>query len=195
LECARKYNTEVFIAGMPGIWNNPYSISKDAAVRMALAYFETYDVKVSILRWYSVYGPYQYLSKYNKAVPTFINKALKDEPLPIYGNGEQVADFIYCEDAVAYAIDALETRQWGKVMQCASGQGISVNELAKMIIELCDSKSKLKHLPMRGGEPTGARVIADTTELRHTFPDYRLIGLKDGLMQTINYYRLHPALD
>lgn len=195
LDGARKHGIEVFIAGMPGIWNNPYSISKDAAVRMATTYFETYGVKVSVLRWYSVYGPYQYLSRYNKAVPTFVNKALRNEPLPIYGDGEQVADYLYSEDAVAYAIGMLEKQQWGRVVQCASGDGISVNELVKMIVGMTGSKSQLKHLPMRKGEPAGAYVVADNKELKQIFPDYSPVNLKDGLTQTIEYYSSHPALD
>jgi UDP-glucose 4-epimerase len=195
LEHARTHDTEVFVAGMPGIWNNPYSISKDSAVRMAVCYYETYGVKVSVLRWYSVYGPYQYLERYNKAVPTFINNALQGKPLTIYGDGTQVADFIYTDDAIWYAIAMLENKHWGKVVQCASGTGISVNELAETIKELCNSDAKTIHSPMRMGEPPQSIVIAETTQLTELFPERKQISLRDGLAETISYYKEHPPLD
>lgn len=195
LEAARAHDIEIFLAGMPGIWNNPYSISKDAAVRMAQTYHETFGVKVAVLRWYSVYGPYQYISRYTKAVPTFINDALHDKPLIVYGNGSQIADFIHTKDALWYAIGMLEQQKWGHVVPCASGKGISVNELAQMIIELSDSKSTIQHLPMRAGEPADSAVFADTTDLYEIFTDYQQMTLRDGLAETIQYYSDHPALD
>ncbi|PIS22631.1 hypothetical protein COT50_00750 [candidate division WWE3 bacterium CG08_land_8_20_14_0_20_41_10] len=190
----RNPQTELFVAGMPGIWNNPYSISKDAAVRMALAYYETYLIKVSILRWYSVYGPYQYINRYNKAVPTFITKALNNEPLPVFGNGNQTSDFIYVQDAVNLAIDSLENRKWGKVIQCASGKGITVNQLVNKIIKLCKSSSKVAHLPMRIGEPENAYVVADTEELKKHY-SRKPITLDEGLSKTITFYQQTKILD
>jgi nucleoside-diphosphate-sugar epimerase len=195
LEYGRLYDVEIFIAGMPGVWNNPYSISKDAAVRMAVSYYETYGLKVCVLRWFSVYGPYQYLERYNKAVPTFINRALRNQPIPIYGDGNQVADFIFTSDAAFYAIGMLEKAQWGKVVQCASGRGISANELAACIIELCGSSSKIEHLPMRKGEPLHSVIVADTAGLKEIFPTHNPVDLREGLKETIEYYREYPPLD
>lgn len=195
LETARKHDIEVFVAGMPGIWNNPYSISKDAAVRMAMTYYETYGVKVAALRWYSVYGPYQYVSRYNKAVPTFIANALQGKPLPVYGNGTQIADFLHTDDAIWYAINMLEHKKWGLVVPCASGEGISANSLARLIIDMTGSQSTIQHLSMRAGEPLDSAVVADTSVLDDLFPDHRRITLQDGLRDTIKYYQEHPALD
>lgn len=194
LEHARKNGTEVFVAGMPGIWNNPYSISKDACVRLAKSYFETYNVKVSVLRWFSIYGPYQYVSRYNKAVPTFIHNALNNLSLPVYGDGTQVADFIYVDDAVTMAIEMLEYQYWGKVVECATGVGSEVNTLANEIIRLTDSTSKIEHLPMRSGEPEHAKIVADTTEL-DSLLHYKQKTLAEGLEKTIAYYKENPQTD
>lgn len=195
LEYAREHEAEVFVAGMPGVWNNPYSISKDAAVRLAQSYHETYGTKVSVLRWFSVYGPYQYVNRYNKAVPMFIDRALKNEPIPIYGDGNQEADFIYAEDAVNAAIDMLESKLWGKVFECATGEGISVNNLIKKIVDLCSSKSVSEHLPMRDGEPAGAKIVANTSKLKSVFPDFAPISVDDGLRRTIAHFGMYPPLD
>lgn len=195
LECAKQFDCSVFVAAMPGIWNNPYSISKDASVRMAQCYYETFKVKVCALRWFSVYGPYQYISRYNKAVPTFINQALKNEPLTVYGDGTQIADFIHTEDALTYAIEMIEGQYWGEVVECASGKGISINDLAASIISLCESSSAISHLPMRQGEPEGAIVVANTQKLDELFPDHTRMSLMDGLSSVIEYYKLQPAVD
>ena len=195
LDFARQVGAKVFVAGMPGIWNNPYSISKDAGVRLVLAYNEAYGVRACSLRWFSVYGPYQYVARYNKAIPTFIHRALNNASIPVYGDGEQIADYIYVEDAVNAAIDMLENKQWGKVYECATGVGISVNDLVAEIITMCRSTSRREYLPMRKGEPTGARVIANIHPLRAALPSFKARGLREGLQQTIAHYMTHPALD
>lgn len=187
-------DTEMYIAGMPGVWNNPYSISKDTALRMALSYYETYRIKFTAFRWFSVYGPYQYVSRYNKAVPTFIVNALNNTPIPIYGTGKQVSDFIYVEDAVNLAIDSLEQENWGKIVECASGDGISVNDLALKIIDLTESKSKLEHLNMRQGEPEGAIIVAKTEVLKKLY-DRDLVSLDEGLHKTIDFYKSNSDID
>lgn len=195
LDFAREHGTSVYVAGMPGIWNNPYSISKDAGVRLLLSYAEAYDIPACSLRWFSVYGPYQYVARYNKAVPTFINCALKDIPIPIYGDGEQIADYIYVEDAVNAAIDMVESKQWGNVYECATGVGISVNHLVEKIVAMCNSTSQQEHIPMRRGEPIGAQVVANIHPLQHAIPSFKARSLQEGLQMTIEHFREHPALD
>lgn len=190
-----KPDIKLYIAGMPGIWNNPYSISKDSALRMAKAYYENYNIKFRSYRWFSVYGPYQYIARYNKAVPTFIYNALNNKPLPIYGDGNQVADFIYVEDAVNIAIDSLEdTNNWGEIAECASGKGISVNELAHLIIKLCNSHSEIEHIPLRKGEPQGAKVIANIDKLTK-LNNRKILTLEEGLTKTIDFYRKNKIND
>jgi UDP-glucose 4-epimerase len=182
-------DTALFVAGMPGVWNNPYSISKDAALRMVKAYHEAYGVKACALRWFSVYGPKQYIARYNKAVPTFINQALHNQPFSIYGKGDQKADYLYAADAVELADKMLESRAWGKIIECGTGVGTSVVELTALIAELTGSSSQPEHLPMRLGEPEHAVIVADTSELLSLFPDFQLTGLSDGLGKTIDYYK------
>lgn len=195
LNYARQAGCEVFVAGMPGIWLNPYSVSKDAAVRLTQAYHEAYGVQVCSLRWYSIYGPYQYVARYNKAVPTFIDKALRGEDIPVYGDGNQKADFVYVDDAVTAAIDMLEHKHWGKVYQCATGKGTSVNALVGMITDACNSKSSSIQLPMRAGEPEGAIVFADIAPLQQALGTFEPMPLEVGLARTIDHMVKHPALD
>jgi UDP-glucose 4-epimerase len=194
LEVAKQLDVPLFIAGMPGIWNNPYSISKDTAVRFAAAYYEYYKTKVAVLRWYSVYGPWQYVKRYNKAVPSFVYAALKNQDLKVYGSGKQKADFLYVEDAVNLAIDMLENELWGSVIACGSGIGISVNELCKTILHLTGSNAGIRHVPMRLGEPEDADVHATNTE-REKVLKRPLMPLTEGLLKTIEFYKNSKSVE
>ncbi len=189
LELARDYDFPLFIASKPNVWLNPYSISKEAAEKYAYMYFKEYGVKVSVLKFFSVYGPYQYIYKYQKAVPFFISKALKNEPLLVYGNGEQEADFVYVEDAVRAADLVLKKRIFGQAIEFGWGKGIKINYLAKRIIELAGSKSAIKHLPMRMGEEENSRIYANTEKMKNILKFEPKTNLNDGLRKTIEFYK------
>lgn len=108
LELAREYGFSLAVISKPNIWLNPYSISKEAAEQYTLMYFREFQIPVVVMKYFSVYGPYQYVHKYRKAVPYFIYQALNNKPIEIYGNWEQEADFLYAQDAVKAADLALE---------------------------------------------------------------------------------------
>jgi len=113
LTLAREYNYKLLVASKPNIWLNPYSVSKHAMELYCLMFYKEYGVRVSILEFFSVYGPYQYIYKYQKAVPYFIYRALINEYIPIYGNGEQQADFVYVQDVVKAADLIMEKEIFG----------------------------------------------------------------------------------
>lgn len=124
-------------------------------------------------------------------MPTFIVRALQDKPLPIFGSDHQEADFIYVTDTVMATIKAAESEETeGKIVSIGTGRGTRVIDLAKIIIKLCQSKSKLQFLPMRGGEDPETKVIAQTAMLKKLKfkPEMKL---EEGLRKTIAYYR-HP---
>jgi dTDP-glucose 4,6-dehydratase len=83
--------------------SSPYSSSKAAADLLALAYNRTYGLPVTISRWSNNYGPYHFPEK---LIPLMIANALADKPLPVYGNGENVRDWLYVEDH-CHAIDLI----------------------------------------------------------------------------------------
>ena len=76
---------------------NPYSAAKAGGELMARAYYETHDMNVVITRGSNTFGPYQYPEK---LIPFFITEALEDHPLPLYGDGKQMRDWLYVEDHV-----------------------------------------------------------------------------------------------
>ncbi|HTS18160.1 MAG TPA: dTDP-glucose 4,6-dehydratase [Verrucomicrobiae bacterium] len=110
---------------------NPYSASKAGADRLAYAYFTTHNVPVTITRCSNNFGPNQYPEKF---IPLFITNALEGHPLPLYGDGRNVRDWIYTEDHCA-AIDFLIAHgKVGETYNIAGGNEVENIEIARAII-------------------------------------------------------------
>jgi UDP-glucose 4-epimerase len=186
---------ELFIAGMPGIWNNPYSISKDAAFKLAISYQSLYKLKICGLRFFSVYGEYQYVSRFNKAVPTFIDQAINGDNFTVYGDGNQKADYIYVQDVVKLSSLMLEKKNWGTFIECGTGVGTSVRSLIHIIKKICSSQVELVNLTMRAGEPLNSSVKADVKNFKNKFPGFEFTPLLKGLDNTVLWYKNNKILD
>jgi dTDP-glucose 4,6-dehydratase len=110
---------------------NPYSASKAGADRLAFAYFTTHNVPVTITRCSNNFGPNQYPEKF---IPLFITNSLEDRPLPLYGDGRNVRDWIYVEDHCA-AIDFLIAHgQSGETYNIGGGNEVENIEIARRIL-------------------------------------------------------------
>ena len=105
------------------------------------------------LRYFNVFGPRQNpRSQYAAAVPIFIHRALRHEPITIYGDGEQTRDFIYVQDIVAAnAFFATQSPAMG-VFNVANGHSTSINVLAEMIGRMTRFASEISHAPERPGD-------------------------------------------
>ena len=122
---------------------NPYSASKAGADRLAFAYFTTHNVPVIITRCSNNFGPNQYPEKF---IPLFITNALEGKPLPLYGDGRNVRDWIHVEDHCA-AIDFLITRgQLGETYNIGGGNEVENIEIARRILRRLDKPESLIQL-------------------------------------------------
>ena len=188
LDGALKNKTKVVHITKPNCWLNTYSITKQAAESFAKMYFKEFKLPTVSIKWLNVYGPNQSFHC-QKAVPFFIRWALKNEPLQIWGNGEQTMDLIYATDAVKATIAIAEYSQLeGTTVDVGSGIETTVNELAQMIIKLTNSKSKIQHLLMRPGEVDNTRLCADITVMQKLKLKCDC-DLTSGLKKTITWYR------
>ncbi|MCP2518982.1 dTDP-glucose 4,6-dehydratase [Candidatus Aminicenantes bacterium AC-335-K20] len=119
---------------------NPYSASKASADRLCSAYHNTYGVPIIIVRPSNNYGPYQYPEK---AIPLFITNALEDKPLPLYGDGKNVRDWLYVEDCCR-AIDlVIEKGEIGEVYNIGASQEIQNIKMANKILEILNKPKDL----------------------------------------------------
>ena len=192
LEAMRKHHVQkIVFASKPNMWkHNVYTITKENCERYLSMYHEIYGIKPVILRPFNVYGPEEKVEQYRKAVPYFIISALKDEPIEIFGSGEQTMDLIHVRDCVeAFIISGNNRSATGRTIEVGSGTEVSVDRLARLIIKLAGSKSEIKHLPMRKGEVANSRIRADIRDMEEILKYKPRITLVEGLNETIEHYR------
>jgi UDP-glucose 4-epimerase len=181
---------KVFDVTKPNYWRNPYTITKIAAEEFGLMYRGEFGLPVVFLRYFNIFGPRQKTDIYQKAVPTFILEALKNEPIVIYGDGSQGTDHLFVEDAIEATMKVFESGLIPeKAVEIGSGVEVNVNDIAKRIIKLTGSKSEIKYIPMRRGETGHTRIQADISYLSEELSFVPKHSLEEGLLKTIEYYK------
>ena len=164
--------------------SSPYSSSKAAADLLVMAYHRTYGSPVTISRCSNNYGPYQYPEK---LIPLMVTNALADRPLPVYGQGINVRDWIHVDDHCR-AIDAILTQ--GKVGEIynVGGQCERTNiDIVRMICrELCKPESLITFVTDRKGHDL--RYAIDSTKIEQTLGWRPEVNFDDGIRRTIRWY-------
>jgi UDP-glucose 4-epimerase len=177
--------------GVGNYWmNNSYSISKNSAVRFSQMYNKEHGTKIAAVRALNAYGPGQKTKPVRKIIPTFIMRALRNEDIEIYGDGEQVMDMIYVKDLARILVDAavLDHGNYTTPFEAGTSRHTTVNWIAEKVIEASGSKSKVVHSPMRPGEDRGAVVVADPETLEPLgYQDMALF--EDKIVDTIKWYK------
>jgi len=163
---------------------NPYAASKAGADRLAYSYWATYNVPVVITRASNNYGPYQFPEK---VIPLFVTNAIDDIPVPLYGDGRNVRDWLHVEDHCR-AIDLLiEGGADGEVYNIGGGNDVMNVDLTKRILgSLGKPISLIKPVADRPGHDR--RYCLDTSKLRSLgwAPE---IAFEQGLRDTVDWYR------
>jgi UDP-glucose 4-epimerase len=163
---------------------SPYAITKLDAEYYSKMYSSEFMVPVVCLRYFNVFGPRQNpKSQYAAAVPIFIDQALKNQEITIYGDGEQTRDFVYVKDVVAANVLAAKSAPPG-VYNIACGGTITVNELARTIIVLTKSSSTIRHAAQRAGDVKHSQADIRRSTTFGFHPQY---SLQEGLKPTIAY--------
>ena len=141
---------------------NPYACSKYAGESYCKAFYETYGLSVSAVRYSNVYGTMQRPDNpYCGVVSKFFAAALTAKPLLIHGDGEQTRDYTYVEDAVEATLIALVApKAEGRVFNIGTSRETSVNALARAILELTGSKSAIQHVDRRDIDNIRRRVLS-----------------------------------
>ena len=165
---------------------SPYAITKLDGEYYCRMFTQEGKLQTACLRYFNVFGPRQDpKSAYAAAVPIFIAKALANEDLTIFGDGEQTRDFIYVKDIVAAnAFFAMNDRTG--VHNIANGGKISINDLAAEIIRLTGSKSKIIHKEVRAGDVKHSRASIDKLKATGFQPSF---SFSDGLAATVEAYK------
>lgn len=166
---------------------SPYGITKLDGEFYLNMFSEQYGLRTVSLRYFNVFGSKQNpLSQYAAAVPIFIERALKNVPIVIYGDGDQTRDFIYVKDVVEANFIAATNKNVNGLFNIAFGEKITINDLAKKIISLTSSKSEIIYEKERKGDIKHSfAAIKETEEHLGFFPKH---SLEEGLKATIAHY-------
>jgi dTDP-glucose 4,6-dehydratase len=167
---------------------NPYSASKAGGDLLALAYWETHRVPVVITRSSNNFGPYQYPEK---VIPLFITNALDDEPLPLYGDGRNVRDWLYVLDNCA-AIDlVLRKGREGEIYNVGGGNEVENIALTRHILRLLGKPESLI-TPVKDRAGHDRRYSLDSSKVRALgwAPAHRF---DDALADTVSWYRARTS--
>jgi len=162
-----------------------YDEAKRCAEAYAMAYQRTHQVDTRIIRIFNTHGPRMQISD-GRAIPNFMAQAIRGEPLTVYGDGSQTRSICYISDLVRGVLAALEGGDELPV-NLGNPEEVSVLELAKAIIRLAGSSSRIEHRELPVDDPKQRRP--DITHAREFLGWQPVVGLEDGLRQTLAYFR------
>lgn len=168
--------------------SSPYSAAKAGGDLQVLAYVRTYGVRASITRGANTYGPNQYPEK---LVPLFVTNALEGEPLPVYGDGKQVREWLHAEDHCAGIELVLHEGAPGEIYN-VGGEDFENIEVTRRILELTGADpSLIKHVEDRAGHDR--RYAVDDAKLRALGWEPQNSFGEGGLPATVEWYREHRS--
>ena len=179
------------IETMPADPKNPYAISKYEGERLCCAFINEGRLPTVCLRYFNVFGPYQNpRSEYTAVVPAFIEKAIRNAPISIFGDGHQTRDFIHVSDVVAAnAFFALQSQATG-VFNVACGKQITIADLAVTIRKLTRSSSIIECGEERPGDVKHSVANVNKIQNAGCRP---VCDLAQGLRATIAFFRRNLA--
>lgn len=167
---------------------SPYSASKAASDLLALAYHATYGLPAMVTRATNTFGPYQYPEK---VIPLFVTNAIDDLPLPVYGDGHQVRDWLSVEDHCDAIIAVLDRGTPGETYNIGAGNTLTNLELTRLILDrLAKPMSLIRHVADREGHDRRYAVDASKISGLGWKPVH---PLREALTSTVDWYRLHES--
>lgn len=165
---------------------SPYAESKLSGEYYCGIYTKERGLPTACLRYFNVFGPRQDpASQYAAAIPIFISRAVSNQPITIFGDGEQTRDFIFVKDIVAANAFFATQSQCTGVFNVAYGGRITINELAEKIIKLTGSESQIVHLPERDGDVKHSQAAVEKLQQAGFNPSF---DFDAGLRSTIEYF-------
>lgn len=165
---------------------SPYGVTKLAAEHLLHAYRRTFGLPITILRYFSVYGPRQ---RPDMAFQIFCNAMLRGEPITVFGDGHQSRSNTYVDDCVAATIAALERPPDGTTYNIGGGREIRLIEAIDVLAEHLNVTPTIHHVDPRPGDQR--RTVADTRQAFDQLGWRAKVAPEDGLAHQANWVRGH----
>lgn len=164
-----------------------YDEGKRCAETLFMDYHRQNKVIIKIIRIFNTYGPNMHPQD-GRVISNFIVQALKNKDLTIYGSGEQTRSFQYIDDLIAGMLKMMATEEsFTGPVNIGNPCEFSIRELAELVIQMTNSKAKIIYQPLPADDPTQRRP--DITLARTKLKWEPTVALKDGLQETINYFK------
>jgi dTDP-glucose 4,6-dehydratase len=167
-----------------------YDEAKRYAEAITMAYHRVHQVDVRVVRIFNTYGPRNRIND-GRVVPTFINQALRGEPLTVFGAGQQTRSFQYVADLVAGVRRLMETA-YNRPVNIGNPREMTILEFAKLILRLTDSRSEIEYRPLPEDDPKTRQP--DISRAKSILGWEPQVVVEEGLRQTIAWYRTLNAL-
>jgi UDP-glucuronate decarboxylase len=166
-----------------------YDESKRFGESITMEFVRQYNLDARIVRIFNTYGP-RNDPEDGRVVPNFIMRALKDDPLPVFGDGSQTRSLCYVSDLVEGLRKTMETAEArGEVINLGNPDERSIKDLAEMIAGLCGSSSEFEYLPERPDDPY--KRCPDITKAQALLGWSPVVDIETGMKQTIDYFRTY----
>ncbi len=169
--------------------SSPYSASKAGSDLLALSYFVTYKMPVTVTRASNNYGPYQFPEK---LIPLMISNALEDKPLPIYGDGMQIRDWLYVDDHCRASLAAIEKGREGEIYNIGGSRALPNVEVVKQILDAVGKPhSLMQTVKDRPGHDRRYALSSEKLERETGWAPQ--MPFEEGLKATIDWYKNNSA--
>lgn len=164
--------------------NSPYAASKASADLLVMAYYETYRIPAIIVRPSNNYGPYQFPEKF---IPLMITNLIKDRPIPIYGEGRNIRDWLFVEDNCRAIDIILHNGRTGEAYNVGGNSEIRNIELARAVLKIMDKKDEMiTYVKDRPGHDY--RYALDSSKVEKELGWRPETNIMEGLRKTIHWY-------
>lgn len=159
--------------------DTPYGVSKLAEEKQCLAYAKLYELEAICLRYFNVYGVNQRYDAYGNVIPIFAHRIFHNEPLIVYGDGEQTRDFVNVRDVAQANLLAAQAHSISGAFNIASGESVTVNCLIEMMREASSTDLTVKYESPRKGDVRHSR--ADIAAAHETLGYSPMVKMAEGL--------------
>lgn len=207
LEAARRHKTERFVhvstdevygsieepheadENYPLRPSSPYSAAKAGSDLLALSYFTTFKMNVSVTRASNNYGPYQFPEK---LIPLMIANALEAKPLPVYGNGLQVRDWLYVDDHCRAIMAVLERGRAGQIYNIGGSRSLpNLEVVGRILAATGQPESLIRYVSDRPGHDLRYAITSEKLEVETGWKPQQ--EFETGLAETVQWYRDNAA--
>jgi len=169
--------------------SSPYSASKAGADMLALSYYVTYKMPVTVTRTSNNYGPYQFPEK---LIPLMISNAMEGQPLPIYGDGQQIRDWLYVDDHARAILAVIEHGRFGEIYNIGGSRALpNLDVVRKILAAVGQPESLMQTVKDRPGHDR--RYALSSEKLMRETSWKAIVPFEEGLRATIDWYRSNTA--